>query len=322
MNDKRYNELMQIYFINEISEEEKIELENYLLENDAAKKQFEEMKKLQRSITSNKPLPLGDNVLEQSRQKLLISLRAEDQKAKGIEKFITSVKNYFFPNYRYALSAVFTLTVGLFLGYMLFSPSNSFTPQILEDQNQFDLDKIKSSGADIANIRFNEQFGENGNIEFSFNTIKPITYKGSINDEVTLKLLAMALISSDNPGVRLKSLNTIASQTTKNITPDSKVKSSMITAVKTDPNAAVRKEALNVLMKYPFENDIRDAFLFVLQNDRNSGMRVSAINALADLKQQGQSIDDEIKNVLNKQIESAEDNFVKMRAASLLQEVK
>jgi hypothetical protein len=320
MNDKRYNELMQIYLLNEISAEEKIELENYLLENDKAKKEFEEMKKLHRTFASNRPVPLSDRVLDESRQTLLRRIRAEETQESGFTKFINSIKNIFAANYKYALSGVATLAVGLFLGYMFFSPSQ---PRLMvEDQNQFDIDKIRNGGIDISNIRFNNQFADNGDIEFSFNAVKPVTYKGNISDELTLKLLAMALISSDNPGIRLKSLNTIASQTVKNITPDAKIKSSMISALKTDENAGVRKEALNILMKYPFDDEIRDAFLFVLQNDRNSGMRVAAINALTDLKQQGKSIDQEIRNVLSKQAESAENNFIRLRAASLLQEVK
>lgn len=319
MNEKRFNELMQIYLLNEISEDERIELENYLLENDAAKKEFEELKKLHRTFTDNRPAPLSDRVLDESRQTLLRKLRAEETNESGLVKFINSLKNIFADNYKYALSGAATLVIGLFMGYMFFSPAQPIS--MIEEQSQFDLDKIRNGGMDISNIRFNNQFSDNGDIEFSFNAVKPVTYKGNVKDELTLKLLAIALISSENPGVRLKSINTIADQTKRNTVPDPKVKNSLITALKTDENAGVRKSALNVLLEYPFDNEIRDAFLFVLQNDRNSGMRVAAINALTDLKQQGKSIDQEIRNVLNKQAESAEDNFIRLRAASLLQEV-
>lgn len=322
MNDKRFTELTQIYFLNEIADDERVELENYLLENDAAKKEFEELKKLHRTFASNRPAPLSDRVLDESRQTLLRKLRTEKKKETVLSKIYNSLMNVFSTNYKYALSGAATLVVGIFLGYLFFAPSQIQLPIMNETQTEFDLDKIREGGGDISNIRFRNVPSDNGKIEFSFNASKPITYKGNVNDELTLKLLAMALISSENPGVRLKSLNTIAEQTEKNIAPDPKVKSSLITAVKIDENAGVRKEALNVLMKFPFDEQIRDAFLFVLQNDKNSGMRVAAINALTDLKQQGNSIDDEIRNVLNKQAESAEDNFIRLRAASLLQEVK
>lgn len=322
MNDKRFTELTQIYFLNEIADDERIELENYLLENDAAKKEFELLKKLHRTFASNRPAPLSDRVLDESRQTLLRKLKAEENKESAVSKIYNSLLSLFTTNYKYALSGAATLIIGFFIGYLFFAPSRIQLPLTAETQKEFDLDKIREGGADISNIRFRNNPSDDGKIEFSFNASKPITYEGNVNDELTLKLLAMALISSENPGIRLKSLNTIAEQTEKNITPDPKVKSSLITAVKTDENAGVRKEALNVLMKFPFDDEIRDAFLFVLQNDKNSGMRVAAINALTDLKQQGKSIDDEIRNVLNKQAESAEDNFIRLRAASLLQEVK
>lgn len=322
MNDKRFTELTQIYFLNEIADDEKIELENYLLENDKAKKEFEALKKLHRTFTSNRPAPLSDKILDESRQILLRKLRAEENTESVFSKIYNLLMSLFTTNYKYALSGVATLAVGIFLGYLFFAASQIQLPIMNESQTEFDIDKIREDGGGISNIRFRNVPSENGKIEFSFNASKPITYEGNVNDELTLKLLAMALISSENPGIRLKSLNTIAEQTEKNITPDPKVKSSLITAVKIDENAGVRKEALNVLIKFPFDDEIRDAFLFVLQNDKNSGMRVAAINALTDLKQQGNSIDDEIRNVLNKQAESAEDNFIRLRAASLLQEVK
>ena len=100
------------------------------------------------------------------------------------------------------------------------------------------------------------------------------------------------------------------------------MKNALITALEVDENPAVRKEALNTLMKLPFDTDIRDAFLFVLSNDRNSGMRVAAINALAQLKIEGTSLDDKILNVLNSKAENDKSDFIRLRAASLVQEVK
>ena len=132
----------------------------------------------------------------------------------------------------------------------------------------------------------------------------------------------MALLTSNNPGTRLKTLNTIASQTDENFIPDPKVKKALITSLKIDDNPAVRREALNVLKKFPYSEDIRDAFLYVLTNDDNSGLRVAAINALSDLSIAGISIDEKIKNELIKRAESDENEFIKLRAASLLREVK
>jgi len=51
--------------------------------------------------------------------------------------------------------------------------------------------------------------------------------------------------------------------------------------------------------------------LYTLSNDENSGMRVAAINALSDLKQNGETLDTETKNVLNKKIKADNNDFIK-----------
>jgi HEAT repeat protein len=115
-------------------------------------------------------------------------------------------------------------------------------------------------------------------------------------------------------------LNTLAVKTESNFTPDDKVKKALITSLKIDENPGVRREALNVLKKFPKDEEIKEAFLYVLSNDRNSGLRVSAINALVDWKQEDISLDDEMRNILNKKAEADPNEYVRIRAASLLKE--
>jgi HEAT repeat protein len=130
-------------------------------------------------------------------------------------------------------------------------------------------------------------------------------------------------VNEKNPGLRLRTVNTISSQLeTEKFNADPKIKNALITALKIDDNPAVRREALNALIKFPFDGEIRDAYLFVLSNDHNSGMRVAAINALAQLKVEGTSLDDKILNVLNRKAENDESDFIRLRAASLVREVK
>ena len=134
--------------------------------------------------------------------------------------------------------------------------------------------------------------------------------------------MAAALTKSDNAGVRIRTVNTISSQTSDVILRDPKIKVALINALKTDENDGVRREALNALMKYPYSEEIRDVFLFVLSNDHNPGLKVGAINALAKMKLEGRSIDNQLKNVIENELVDGENNFIKLRAASLIQEVK
>ncbi|MGD8777537.1 MAG: HEAT repeat domain-containing protein [Ignavibacteria bacterium] len=319
MNKVKFTDLAYLYLYEEISDPEKVELENYILENDEAKREFESMKQLHSALVSNSPAKIGEKALQESRQTLLRNIRNLEYKESWFTKFTKALKESFLFEYKFALSGVATLAIGMFLGYLFFTPSSQ--DGFIDTGKQINIDELEKSGIDISNIRFKNPFNQDGSIEVTFNAVKPVTYKGKASDEVMQRLLAAALVNSENPGTRLKSLNQIKQQSKKNFNPDPKIKSALITALKVDENPGVRREALNVLMNFPFDLEIRDAFLFVLESDPNSGMRVSAINALTDLKQQGTSIDDEIKSVLNKQIQTDESDFIKIRAASLLQEV-
>ncbi len=319
MNKEKFTELAYLYLYKEISDSEKMELENYLLENNEAKKEFESMKQLHSALVSNSPRKINDKVLQESRQTLLRNIRNLEEKESWLKRFVTAVKESFIFEYRFAFGGVATLAIGMFMGYLFFAPTTQ--QNIFDNNKRISIDQFEKSGIDISDIRFRDPFDQEGAIEVTFNAVKPITYKGKASDEVMQSLLAAALVNSENPGTRLKSLNQIKQQSEKNFTPDPEIKSALVTALKVDENPGVRREALNVLKKFPFDLEIRDAFLFVLESDPNSGLRVAAINALVDLKQQGKSIDDEIRNVLNKQIQTDESEFIKIRAASLLQEV-
>ncbi len=319
MNQERFTELAHLYLYEEISDSKKIEFENYLLENDEAHKEFESLQQLHSALVTSSPNKVNERILTESRQTLLRNIKNLEEKESWFVRFGLLLKETFFFKYRFAFGGIATLAVGMFMGYLLFAPSNP--ENIFEDGKQIDIERLEQSGIDISDIRFRNQFDQEGAIEVTFNAVKPITYKGLANDEVMQRLFAAALVNSENPGTRLKSINKIKQQSKENFTPDPEIKSALLTALKVDENPGVRREALNVLKKYPFDVEIRDIFLFVLESDPNSGLRVAAINALVDLKQQGKSIDDEIKYVLNKQIQEDENEFIKIRAATLLQEV-
>ena len=71
MDKKKFEELTQLYFLNELSEEKKIELENYILEDEAAKNEFESIRQLHSALISNRPTPIPEEELYSLRDNLL-----------------------------------------------------------------------------------------------------------------------------------------------------------------------------------------------------------------------------------------------------------
>lgn len=161
-------------------------------------------------------------------------------------------------------------------------------------------------------------------VEFKFDAVKPYTIKGTLNDEKIQKLLALAITKADNPGLRMRTLRTVnfqSMESEKAFIQDENVKQALIQTLRDDPNAGVRREALNTLMKFEPDAEVRSAFLNVLSNDENPGLRIAAINVLSNMQLKDVSIDNKITEALN-DAKNDENNYVRLRSASLLQEVK
>lgn len=324
MNKEKFLEQVQLYLMNELDQNERVEFENLIMENDQLQKEFDSIKEMFESFSSNRPEEVDEKLLVSARNNLMRSIRNEAAKETVKNNIIEWLKNIFIVNYKLSFGSLTLVLVGVFVGYFLFYKSAA--PQMGTNSKSVDLDNPSSYETKVSNIRIPNPFLKGGDIEVIFGGTggaSPISYKGTADDPVIQRALATALITQENPGLKLRTVNTIALQTeSEHFIPDPKVKYALITAMKNDKNPAVRKEALNVLNKFPFDEEVRDAFLYVLSNDSNSGLRVSAINALANLKVQGNSLDDKIINVLNRKAESDESDFIRLRAASLIKEVK
>jgi len=325
MEKEKFLELAYLYLMDELGENEKIEFENTIMEDDNLRQEFESVKHLYESISENKPAEADEKLLTSARYSLMRAVRheADEPSAKG--NLFDFFKNIFVSNYKFAFSGAGIFIIGLFVGYLFFISSTINKP-ILVNSKPADVEKVQTEveegGVKISNIRIPTKITGGEQIEVSFDAVKPISYKANADDPFIQKLLASALINERNPGMRLRTVNEISSWIgTEKFKADPKIKNSLITALKNDKNPAVRREALNALVKFPFDNDIRDAYLTVLSNDKNSGMRVAAINALAQLKVEGTALDEKIINELNKKAEHDESNFIRLRAASLVQEV-
>ena len=75
-----------------------------------------------------------------------------------------------------------------------------------------------------------------------------------------------------------------------------------------------------MLKEFPFDRDIKQAFLFVLKNDKNPGLRIAAINCLDSLSPAGQTADPDILEVLKERMKSDANSYIRIRAKATLQE--
>ena len=71
MNEKKLNELLQLYVLDELNDSDKAELEKHLENSEQARFELEKVQSLFRKFSLNKPEEMNDDLLLTSRQNLL-----------------------------------------------------------------------------------------------------------------------------------------------------------------------------------------------------------------------------------------------------------
>lgn len=317
MNKNEIIELMHLFCADELSDENKSELEKLIESSPEYKSEFEKIQKFYSTVAENKPVRISEEMLTQSRRELLRNIRKERFKPSLVDRLNEWLLGAAFSGYKFAAGTASALVVGILLGYFVFRP----TLQATVDNNNnevMSIDQVLSSSANIDNIRLTESSPLEGKITITFEAAKPYKYTGSIEDKSAQLLLANMMTKSENPGQRIKSVKKLAETVDGKLIPDLEVKKALISSLKNDNNAGVRRTALDVLKKYPYDDQIRDAILHTLSNDQNSGIRVAAINALAELKLEGVKFDSTVKNELTSKVKNEPNLFIKNLAESLL----
>ncbi|PKL90088.1 MAG: hypothetical protein CVV23_01730 [Ignavibacteriae bacterium HGW-Ignavibacteriae-2] len=317
MSKEKLNELMQLYLFGELEEAEQKKIEEILKNSPEAAEEFESTKSLFKTFSSNKPGKIKEEVLLEARRELIRNINNAKNKPAFFENLFAIIQSAQLTGYKLAAGGVFFLAIGILSGYLLFSVSIS---EIADKKNKVvNIDEVLSSGANLANFRLSDTYAPDGKITITFEAAQPYKYTGEIEDLTVQKLMANLITNSENPGFKIKTVNTIAERVNKNFIPDKDVKNALIISLKSDDNVGVRRAAMDVLIKYPFDTEIRDALLFVLAHDTNPGQRISAVNLLAGVISDGAKMDSSVKKVLDKKVKTEPNLFVKKMAESLLE---
>ncbi len=318
MNLEKFSENTYLYLLDEMNAAERIEFENILMQDDQLKQEFDKIKADIALFEEAKSAEISEAELTSLRNNLFRTIRIQES-GDQTESLKDKIRRIFLHNYGLAFGGIATFVFGIGIGYMLLfsrAATNSLkleTPIEIGSPQKAELVEEDQKVLPESTSNATEKTDEN----------QSTIVRGSFDDASVKRALIAALLGQNNPGIRIKSISILADHAEREAyKPDAKIKNALIKTLKKDLNPVVRSEALSVLKKYPFDNEIRDALLYVLANDKNSGLRVSAINALTDIKLQGILIDEVVKQVLTKRVEADKNKFVKYRAASILKEVE
>ena len=319
MNHEKYKEWLQLSMYDELTAEERTALDTHLLQCPECRQELEELKLFHATLAQAGAITPDDSLLNEARQELRSALRQERPQPSLWTKAFDLVEETVLPHYRVVLGGVGMLAVGILIGRLILSTAQQPIAQMPQVEK---VSTFLEGDTRIANVRFVYPNTATGDIEFTFDAISPVHMKGNINDERVQKVLAHALVNDHNPGVRLRSASAFAAHVLNLKQPDKEVKAALIRALKTDDNPGVRKEAMKTLQSFPFDQEIKQAFLDVLMRDKNPALRIAAINSLDSERVQGQQTDKDLLDVLNQRMQADDNNYVRIRAKAVLEEVR
>ncbi len=325
MEHRQWKEWLERSLHGDIAPRERKALEDHLVSCAECRADLEDLKLLQAKIGEAKRLEVTDAMLLEARQELRAALRVAQSRVSFWDSAMEWIDELLAPWAKASLAAAALLAVGFVGGYLVFQ--TPVTADGLMIQQISDNTEILRGQPQIANVKFEDADPSDDEISFAFDAVSPMKVKGSPNDPGIQSVLTKAIMSEENPGVRLRAVSAITSQIqiqTSAPPPesDNEVKHALVEAMKYDPNPGVRREALLALRKFWTDDEIRKGLLYVLNKDQNDGMRVEAINSLANAKDGTYASDQYLQEILRKRVESDNNRYVRQKARAVLQEVQ
>jgi hypothetical protein len=321
MTHEQYRERAELMFYDELEATERKELEAHLLVCKECRAFHDELKKLHGVLAQYTPVEVTDRLLFEARDQLIAAMRGKDAQTSLLDRLREYIGDTLLPNYKVALGGVLTIAIGFSLGYVAFKSGPTQSPSLsLPVQTMSQSPELVRGDGQIANVRDISSDPRSGEVEFMFDAVMPVHMKGSVNDPKIQQVLAHAILNEQNPGVRLRTVNAIASERVEQA--DSEVRDILIMAAVSDENPGVRIEALKALQQFPMDEKIKKTYLDILKHDNNSAIRIAAINALASSKMGAAVPDKEFMDVLKQRMQTDNNDYIRLRAKAVLQENK
>ncbi|HTY35901.1 MAG TPA: HEAT repeat domain-containing protein [Bacteroidota bacterium] len=319
MKHEQFKELLHLSFHGELSEDEHALLKEHLGGCSECRAEAAELERLDGILSKSPRLEVSDALLNEARRQLRTALREERMKRSAWTEFTEWIDELLSPAMRLALGGAMILVVGVSLGYVVFGSFGE--PGALRTLPGISQASMQHSDPRISNFHIVSRRPESSEVEFSFDMVTPVRMRGNVNDPSVQKVMAQALLSDQNPGARLQTVSALSNQMEREKNPDKEIKAALIQAMKADANVGVRREALRAIQKFELDKETKDALLFVLRNESNPGIRIEVINFLEKPVLASKTVDPEILNSLKQSMQSDNNNYIRIRAKNIYEEV-
>ncbi len=315
-----------LFVSGELSEADRRKIETHLKKCAVCRKEADDVRAVHSFLRTHEPSP-SERTLTAWRRDVVRAIRNE----KPAPSVVAVVREFFgFADgqlARPALSLVAIACLAFVLGYSTagndMAGPERFAPAAFDPFGS--PTEFNGQGdAQVMKVDILSKDDATGEIEFEFEALFRSRVNGNMADPSIQAILARALVSSQNPGVRLRAVNAFSgsapehqvSRQTQEV-----IKQSLVSAVKYDENQGVRQEALRALRSFMPDTAATSAIVHVLLNDKSAAMKIAAINSLDLTKYHDPNELAQLSEVLRDRSLNDENNYIRIKAKAALQEV-
>jgi hypothetical protein len=284
VNCKDIVPLLVFYVCEEVSENERKQIEAHLASCKTCSAQLAEEKELQSALSavlkSADELDSSGILLSQCRSELEEAL--DDLSAPPLQEHwrpFDWLRRWM--ALRPAWSGALLIFLGVLVGTQIvpwMQNGSRTNGQAMDVRARQPLTPEQLSKMVIGGVSFSPSPGsESPNVKLDLSAEQPLVLQGSVEDSDMRGILTYVVQNGErfDAGVRLDCLEAL-----KAAARDQQVRHALLAAARNDQNPAVRMKALEALRDAASEDDVRQVLLDALERDDNPGVRVEAVNLL------------------------------------------
>lgn len=173
---------------------------------------------------------------------------------------------------------------------------------------------ISPAFAGVQSVEFDPA---SGTVEIQYNTVNEVAVRGLPGDAAVQALLEQALLDDTNPVARLYAAKALQAAPSTQAAPDSQLVAALTFLLENERNEGIRLQAIEALRtlyrQTPLSTAARQSLLNVLLHDENSALRIEALELLTERARASQ----ELATYLDAVREDPND-FIRLQVQNLL----
>lgn len=153
---------------------------------------------------------------------------------------------------------------------------------------------------------------EGGQVRIVFDEVRPREVRGTLDNSTIRRALLAAALENDDPALKVESLELLGQRSSG----DDEVRTALLTALQSDRNSGVRLKALEGLKAFRLDSEARHVLCNVLLTDGSAPVRALALDLLTG------SREPEVAGALQELMRREKDGYVRERSQRMLTAMK